>query len=235
MYGELEILAIVPARGGSKGVPRKNIHPLLGKPLVGHVAAVAAAVPDVDMTVVSTDDAQIAATARQAGLQVPFERPAELAGDLVGDHEVLVHALAATEEVCGSRFDVVLMLQPTSPLRRPEHLRGAIHKLVDEGWDAVWSVSPTDSKYHPRKQLTIGEGDGMHPYEDQIAVVPRQHLSRVYHRNGAVYAFTRQCLLEQGTIFGAATAALLINEPMVSIDTLEDFARVEDVLRSRRS
>ena len=75
----------------------------------------------------------------------------------------------------------------------------------------------------------------MHPYEDQVAMVPRQQLSPVYHRNGAVYAFTRQCLLEQGTIFGAATGALLINEPMVSIDTLEDFARVEDVLRSRRS
>lgn len=234
MYDSLEILAIIPARGGSKGVPLKNIHPLLGKPLVSHVASVVDAVPYIDKAVVSTDDPQIAAVARDAGLEVPFERPAELAGDLVGDHEVLVHALLETERVSGRSYDVVLMLQPTSPMRRSEHVTLAIERLADETWDAIWSVSRTDSRYHPRKQLTVGDGDRMHPYEDQLAMVPRQQLSPVFHRNGAVYAFTRACLLEQRTIFGASTGALVIDEPMVSIDTLADFDLVEDALRSRR-
>jgi CMP-N-acetylneuraminic acid synthetase len=221
-------LAVVPARGGSKGVPLKNIHPLLGIPLIAHTARVLSQVPAVDRAVVSTDDDSIAREALRAGLEAPFRRPDSLSGDLVSDQQVLHHALTTLESLGGTRFDVVVMLQPTSPLRRPEHVMSVLEKLTGESWDAVWTVSPTDLRYHPLKQVTVGEGGAMEYYDPRgAAIIARQQLSPVYHRNGAAYAVTRECLLEQRTIKGARTAAVILNEPMVSIDTLGDFAIAE--------
>jgi CMP-N-acetylneuraminic acid synthetase len=221
-------LAVVPARGGSKGVPLKNIHPLLGIPLIAHAARVLSQVPAVDRAVVSTDDDSIAREALRAGLEAPFRRPDSLSGDLVSDQQVLHHALTTMESLEGARFDVVVMLQPTSPLRRPEHVMSVLEKLTGESWDAVWTVSPTDLKYHPLKQVTVGEGGAMEYYDPRgAAIIARQQLFPVYHRNGAAYAVTRECLLEQRTIKGARTAAVILNEPMVSIDTLGDFAIAE--------
>src|SRR5262249_54021121 len=155
MYKNRRILAVVPARGGSKGVPRKNIHPLAGKPLIAHTGELVQSLGWFDRAVVSTDDALIAEAARQCGLEVPFFRPRELDGDLVSDYDVLQHALEETEREGGNRFDIVVMLQPTSPLRRPLHVQKAVDTLIDGGWDSVWTVSPTDLKYHPQKQLRV--------------------------------------------------------------------------------
>jgi CMP-N,N'-diacetyllegionaminic acid synthase len=234
MYRGKRILAIVPARGGSRAVPLKNIHKLAGVPLLVHVATVVQAVREIDRTVVSTDHDDIAAVATEAGLAVPFRRPAELSGDRIGDLEVLVHALDQVEKLDGCRYDVVVMLQPTSPLRRPEHVQAVIHRLIDESRDAVWTVSPTNLKYHPLKQLVIDD-DGSLAYWDQrgARVVTRQELSAVYHRNGAAYAVTRDCLLEQSTVLGATSAAVVIDEPMISIDTEDDFRAAEAVLKNR--
>jgi len=142
--------------------------------------------------------------------------------------------LDQVEKLDGSRYDVVVMLQPTSPLRRPEHVQAVIHRLIDESRDAVWTVSPTNLKYHPLKQLVIDD-DGSLAYWDQrgARVVTRQELSAVYHRNGAAYAVTRDCLLEQSTVLGATSAAVVIDEPMISIDTEDDFRAAEAVLKNR--
>jgi CMP-N,N'-diacetyllegionaminic acid synthase len=228
------VLVVVPARGGSKGVKLKNLHPLLGVPLVGHVGAVVRELPWVDRAVVSTDHREIADAARKSGLDVPFMRPPALSGDLIGDQPVLAHALGETEGVDGGRFDVVVMLQPTSPLRRPAHVAAVVEKLIDEGWDAVWTVSRTDLKYHPLKQLTL-DADGRMDYFDPrgATIIARQQLVPTHTRNGAAYAFTRDCVLVQQTIKGRRTAGIVLDEPMVSIDTLDDFARVEAVLRRR--
>jgi CMP-N-acetylneuraminic acid synthetase len=227
------ILAVVPARGGSKGVPLKNIHPLLGIPLIAHVARVLSQVPGVDRSVVSTDSEAVAGEAVRAGLEAPFRRPESLSGDLVSDQQVLHHALTAMEsQEGGARYDVILMLQPTSPLRRVEHVVSVLEKLILESWDAVWTVSPTDLKYHPLKQLTVAPDGAMEYYDPRgETIIARQQLAPVYHRNGAAYALTRQCLLEQGTIKGARAAAVILSEPMVSIDTLGDFAIAERHLR----
>jgi CMP-N-acetylneuraminic acid synthetase len=225
------ILAVVPARGGSKGVPRKNIHPLAGLPLLAHTARLIAALGYVDRAVVSTDDAVIGATAVAHGLAFPFVRPPAISGDLVGDWPVLEHACREVERIDGHAYDVVVMLQPTSPLRRPEHVTAVITKLVEEGWDAVWTVSPTDSKYHPIKALTVAPDGAMELYlSDAPANPPRQQLAPVFHRNGAAYAFSRECVLEQKTIKGKRTAAVVVEAPLVSIDTLADFARVEAIM-----
>jgi CMP-N,N'-diacetyllegionaminic acid synthase len=226
------ILAVVPARGGSKGVPLKNLRPLCGVSLVAHVGGVVREVPAIDRAVVSTDHPLIAEEAERAGLAAPFRRPDDLGGDLVSDYDVLHHALTTMEAIDGVRYEVVVMLQPTSPLRRPAHVTAVLEKLTREGWDAVWTVSPTDLKYHPLKQLTVG-ADGAMAYCDPRAagVIARQQLTPVYHRNGAAYAFTRACLLEQGAILGPRSAAVVIEEPMLSIDTLDDFRLVEERMR----
>ena len=234
MLAGKRILVVVPARGGSKGVKLKNIHPLLGIPLISHLAPVIGELTFLDRWVVSTDHPQIVEAAQAIGIDAPFTRPEMLAGDRIGDIDVLCHALEATERTDGLRYDAVVMLQPTSPLRTPAHVEATVRKLIDGAWDAVWTVSPTDMKYHPLKQLTIAEDGAMNYFDPRGAqIIARQQLAPVYHRNGAAYAFTRECLLEQRTIMGARTAVVVIDEPMVSIDTLEDFARVEAALRER--
>ena len=236
MLGSKRILAVVPARGGSKGVPLKNLHPLQGIPLIAHVGRVARDIPAIDRAMVSTDHPEIAAEAERAGLAAPFMRPAELSGDLVSDFQVLEHALTAAERLDGVTYDVVLMLQPTSPLRRAAHVQAVLDKLVKEGWDAVWTVSATELKYHPLKQLVVGGGGELSYFDPGgAAIVARQQLRPVYHRNGVAYAFTRACLLEQRTIMGARSAAVVLDEPLVSIDTLDDFRLAERELERRAS
>lgn len=235
MMLDRRVLAVVPARGGSKGVPLKNIHPLDGKPLIAHVAdAVKELEGMIDRTVVSTDHDEIAKEAAAVGLDVPFRRPDRLSGDRVGDLEVLVHATRETERIDDVHYDVIVMLQPTSPLRRARHVRACVRKLIDESFDAVWTVSPTDLKYHPLKQLSLGADGRLTLFDERGAqIVARQQLTPVYHRNGCAYAFTRSCIVNQKTTFGSKTGAVIITEPMISIDSEEDFAKVESVLSDR--
>jgi CMP-N-acetylneuraminic acid synthetase len=227
------VLAVCPARGGSKGIPRKNLRPFLGVPLVARVGHLVREIPLIDRAVVSTDDPEIAKVAAEAGLDAPFVRPEALSGDRIGDAPVLQHALEATETLDGVRYDVVLMLQPTSPLRRAEDVVGALRMLVEGDWDAVWTVSATDSKAHPLKQLVIEAGRLSYWDPKGAAIVARQELAPVYHRNGVAYAISRRCLVERGSILGPRTGAWVVPGEMVSIDTLWDLELAELILRKR--
>jgi CMP-N,N'-diacetyllegionaminic acid synthase len=225
------ILVVVPARGGSKGIPLKNLQSLAGAPLVAHAARAAAAVDCIDRAVVSTDHPAIRAAAMAAGLEAPFLRPASLSGDRIGDIEVLAHALQATEAATGEHFDVVLMLQPTSPLRDPGQVRAVLAKLVDEALDSVWTVSATDSKFHPLKQLCLDENGALSLWDPRgAAIVARQQLTTVYHRNGVAYALTRHCLLVQRSLLGMRAGAIVIEGPVANIDTAADLAHAESLL-----
>jgi CMP-N-acetylneuraminic acid synthetase len=184
-------------------------------------------IPMIDRAVVSTDHPEIARVAREAGLDTPFLRPEDLSGDRISDAQVLRHALSEVERIDGLGYDIIVMLQPTSPLRRAEHVIDAIRMLVAGGWDAVWTLSVTDSKEHPLKQLSVEQGR-LDYYDSRGAeIIARQQLTPVYHRNGAAYAVTRHCLVEDGTIKGERTGALVIQDPMVSIDTLWDLELAE--------
>ena len=224
-------MAVVPARGGSKGIPLKNLRPVLGVPMVARVGRVILEVPEIDRAVVSTDHEKIAQVAEDAGISAPFRRPPELSGDRIGDAEVLGHALVEMERLDGVTYDVVVMLQPTSPLRRPEHVSAAISKLVDGCWDAVWTISQTDSKAHPLKQLVVEDGELDYHDPAGATIVARQQLCPLYHRNGVAYAVTRRCLIEQNSIKGNRTGALLLDGHFVSIDTDFDIALVEFLMR----
>ena len=221
------ILVVCPARGGSKGIPLKNLQPFLGVPLVAHVGQLVAEIPAIDRAIVSTDSPEIAEVARESGLDVPFYRPEELSGDRISDLEVLSHALIEMEKQDGVTYDIVVMLQPTSPLRRTEHVRDTIRMLIDGDWDAVWTVSETDSKNHPLKQLTVS--DDRLDYYDQSGkqIIARQQLVPLYHRNGVAYAIRRSCLLDQQSIKGERCGALVIAGHMISIDTLWDLELAE--------
>ncbi len=224
------VLAVVPARGGSKGIPMKNLRTVCGRPLVALAGEVARAVPEIDRRVVSTDHLEIVSVARDAGLDAPFMRPDSISGDRIGDWDVLSHALLATEALDGVIYDIIVMLQPTSPLRLPSDVSGTIRMLVDSDYDAVWSVSETDTKSHPLKQLMVK--NGLMEYWDSrgAQIIARQQLDPVYHRNGVAYAITRSCLLDQKTIKGYRTGAYIVSGENISIDTESDIEMVELVL-----
>lgn len=231
------VLAVVPARGGSKGLPRKNLQPLLGRSLVAHVGECVGAMPIIDRAVVSTDDEAIAAEAEAAGIAAPFRRPVNIAGDRIGDLEVLLHAINTIEALDKVEYDVVLMLQPTSPLRRPEDVVLTVERLVEGGFDAVWSVGPTDLKYHPLKQLLVDPDSGNITLFDERGrdIIARQQLTEIYHRNGVAYAFTRACLLDYKSIYGVKTGAVVIDRPVISIDTKEDLIAAEKIMEDEKT
>lgn len=231
MYQGKRILAVVPARGGSRGVPLKNIRPLAGKPLLAYSADIVRKAGIFDSAVVSTDHEGIADVARQHGLEVPFFRTESLSGDFVGDTEVLAHALKEMDRLRGTPFDVVVMLQPTCPLRKASHVISAVTLLHEGGWDAVWSVTRADLKFHPLKQLTMEEDGSMNlVLPEGRKIIARQQLYPTYIRNGAVYAMTRQCLLGQKTTLGRRSTGLVIEDKLVNIDTVDDFARAEQII-----
>ena len=221
------MLAVVPARGGSKGIPLKNLKEIGGRSLVALAGDVARKVPEIDRRIVSTDHDKIVATAIDAGLEAPFLRPEDISGDRISDWDVLSHALISMESLDEVNYDIVVMLQPTSPLRRVSDVSETIKMLVEKNLDAVWSVSITDSKAHPLKQLVIRE-DRMDYWDAKGAnIIARQQLEPVYHRNGVAYAITRSCLLEQGSIKGALTGAYVVEGTQISIDTEWDIELIE--------
>ena len=221
------ILVVCPARGGSKGIPLKNLQPFLGVPLVARVGHLVSDIPEVDRAIVSTDSEEIASIARESGLDVPFYRPEELSGDRISDLEVLTHALVEMEKQDDVNYDIVVMLQPTSPLRLTEHVVDTIKMIIDGDWDAVWTVSETDSKNHPLKQLTVKDGQLDYYDESGKQIIARQQLVPVYHRNGVAYAIKRSCLLDQQSIKGERTGALVLEGNLVSIDTYWDLELAE--------
>lgn len=229
------ILAVCPARGGSKGIPLKNLAPFLGVPLVAHVGKLISEIPQIDRAVVSSDHPEIIKVAEQSGLEAPFRRPESLSGDQISDTQVLTHALQEMERIDRVHYDIVLMLQPTSPLRKKEHVMQTLDMLVAGKYDAVWTVSETDSKNHPLKQLMVHDGQLKHYDSQGHTIIARQQLQPLYHRNGVAYAITRTCLLEKQNISGDRTGALILPDHYVSIDTLWDLKLCEFIFHNYHS
>lgn len=201
--------------------------------MVARVGEVVRALPTIDRAVVSTDHEEIAGVAEANGIAAPFRRPPAISGDRIGDRDVLVHALHEMERLDGITYDIIVMLQPTSPLRRPEHVQAAMEMLVKGSWDAVWTLSETDSKEHPLKQLTVTAGELDYYDPAGKSIIARQQLKPVYHRNGIAYAITRDCLINQGGIKGRRTGGLVLEGHFVSIDTEWDIALAEFIMSSQ--
>ena len=224
------VLAIVPARGGSKGVPGKNLRPLAGRLLIEYAADVARQSGVVDRTIVSTDSAEIADAARRIGMEVPFLRPAELSQDESPMLGVIQHAVRELE-TRGWVPAVVVLLQPTSPLRRPEHVRHAVARLRDSGADSVVTVVEVPKHLSPDYVMRIEDGV-LRPFlPEGAAVTRRQDARAAYSRDGTVYAFRRETLERHGSIYGADCRPLVIPaSESLSIDTAEDWEQAERLL-----
>lgn len=213
------MLAVVPARGGSKGLPGKNLKPVGGISLVGRAARLARSLDWIDHAVLSTDDATIAAEGARYGLDVPFMRPAELASDTASSADMWRHAWLASEAHFGRRFDVSLLLEPTSPLRRADDLAATMAALVDGGHRSAATVSRTPAHYTPHKTLTVDDAGRIGFYRtDGAAFAARQRIPAYFHRNGLCYAATRSALIDEGEIIGSDCAAVIVDRPVVNID-----------------
>lgn len=219
----MKILCVIPARGGSKGVPRKNIKPLGGVPLIGYTIRAARAVkPAFDALAVSTEDKEIASVAKSFGVDV-VERPEELAEDQTKSEPVLAHALEVFEAE-GKRFDGVMLLSPTNPFRNPVFIEQAISRFSKGSFDTVVGVVPI-YKYQYRI-----DGAGATPMYSERK--NRQERNPVWLENGALY-LSRAELIRQGKIFGERVGHVAMDElSSINIDSPVDFSHAEAVVQS---
>ena len=206
----MRILGLVPARGGSKGVPGKNVRPLAGHTLLEYTARAARESGVLDRVVLSTDSPEIADAGRRAGLEVPFMRPVRLAADETPMVPVIEHALTEVSRD-GWSPDIVVLLQPTSPLRRPDHIRAAVAMLRDTGADSVVTVVEVPRHLSPDYVMRI-EGGRLEPFlPDGARVTRRQDARPAYSRDGTVYAFRRSTIERTGGIYGDDCRPLVID------------------------
>jgi N-acylneuraminate cytidylyltransferase len=237
MVERAEVLAIVPARGGSKGIPRKNIRDFAGAPLIAYSIAAGLQAESVTRVIVSTDDEQIAAVAREWGAQTPFLRPAEHAQDNTTDLPVFQHALAWLDEHEGYRPDVLLQLRPTSPVRPQGMVDAAVRLLLEHPEaDSVRGVVPAGQNPHKMWRIDPASGqmrnlldvEGIpEPYN-----APRQALPPVYWQTGHIDAIRPAAILRQGSMSGKLILPLLLDPRFtVDIDNLNDWARAEWLVR----
>lgn len=234
-YQGLNILAVVPARGGSKGIPRKNLREVCGKSLIGWAAEVVGSLPWIDHGIISTDDPDMAAEAMRCGLDAPFLRPQELATDGATAVAAWKHAWMEAEGYYNCVFDVSLYLEPTSPCRRPEDVQRTMDALLDgEHWAAA-TVSRTPSSFTPHKTLEIDpDGDIRFYLADGAGYSIRQKIPAYYHRNGICYAVRRETLLRHGYIIEKNCRAVPIERTVVNIDEPWDLELAELVLARAR-
>jgi len=224
------IVGLIPARGGSKGIPRKNLRPLAGRPLIEHTCLAARASRRLTRTIVSTDSAEIAKVARRVGVEVPFIRPAELATDQAPSVGVVLHALDWLRRHEPPVPDVVVLLQPTAPLRRAEDIDRAVALLCQSGADSVVSVSAVPADYHPDWQLSIRDGRLVSWRGGPLSQLPRrrQDLPSTLTRDGAIYAVRSQAVEATGSLYGQQTVAYRMDgNRSVNIDTDEDWQWAE--------
>ena len=229
------VLALVPARSGSKGIPDKNMRLLAGRTLLEYAAETAAASGVVDRSVLSTDSERIAAEGRRAGLEAPFLRPAALARDDTPMLPVIEHALDALEHD-GWAAEVVLLLQPTSPLRRPEHIRAAVQQLRDSGADSVVTVVELPKHFSPDYVMRVNDGRLVPFLAEGGRVARRQDARPAFVRDGTVYAFWSRTVRETHSIYGRDCRPLVLSaRDSMTIDTPDDWNEAERRLRAAGS
>lgn len=230
-----KVLGLITARGGSKGVPRKNIRPLCGKPLLAYTAEAALKAKTLTRVILSTEDEEIAEVGEQCGLEVPFLRPMELAGDATPSLSVVLHALSVLEKP-GETFDAVCLLQPTNPLRRAADIDACVLLLIESKADAVVSVLPVPHEYNPHWVFWKDEANKMSlALGGDEPVARRQDLPAAFHRDGTIYVTRRETLINRQSLYGENTQGYEI-QPQFSanIDTETDWETIENRISTAR-
>lgn len=226
----MKILVVIPARGGSKGIPHKNIKPLAGKPLIHYTIDVARQIVADEDICVSTDDSEIIQCVEEYGLKVPFVRPEELATDTAGTYEVLLHALNFYEQQ-GNQYDVVLLLQNTSPFRTANQVKEAL-ALYQSDIDMVVSVKECSAnpyycvfEENQEGYLKICKGDGN--------ITRRQDAPKVYEYNGAIYVINPQSLKQMPlNRFSRRIKYVMDEQSSLDLDTMNDWKVAELIVNN---
>ncbi|MEK7590516.1 MAG: acylneuraminate cytidylyltransferase family protein [Patescibacteria group bacterium] len=231
-----KILGIITARGGSKGFPGKNIKPLLGKPLLAYSIEAAKSSGVFDRLIVSTEDEKIAEVARQYGCEVPFMRPKELARDDTPHLPVIQHAMQWLKENEKYEPDYVMILQPTSPLRQPFHMKEAVELIQKTGADSVMGVSEVPDNFTPTEVMRIKEDGTLQLFDGNPVykrAVRRQDLPQCHASNGALYLFKTHLIFNKKNpnFYGEKVAPYVFDKKYaVDINTHQDWEEAEEAL-----
>ncbi len=230
---ELNVLGIVPARAGSKGIAKKNIRKVADKPLIAYSIEAALQSKAIQRLIVSTDSPEIAKCARNYGAEIPFLRPAEISQDDTHGVEPVLHALEWLNAREGYHPDFVMLLQPTSPLRTVSDIRSAIQLVVDKSADGV--VSVTFAKQHPWWTKVLNEDGTLTDFiKSDLSSTRRQDLTPLYVLNGAIYLARTEVILTHQTFFTSRTYAYVMPaERSIDIDTSWDLYLADLILRER--
>jgi len=228
------ILGVIPARGGSKTIPRKNVKSLLGRPLIAYTIVPALKSKMLSRVIVSSDNDEIIRVARRYGADVPFVRPKKLATDLVLALDVMKHAVLEAEKQEGRKYDYAVMLQPTTPLRTTEDIDCALAKLVETKADSVISVVGV-GPIHPMRMKRIVNDKLVDYTKEGVENMPKELLPPIYIRNGAIYAVKRDILVEKNSFKGNDCRPYQMpEERSVNIDSQMDFLLAEAVMRKMK-
>lgn len=223
MYKDKKILAVIPARGGSKGIPNKNIRMLGGKPLIAHTIDAALNCPYIDYVMVSTDSLSIAEISRENGASVPFMRPTDLANDTAKTIDVLCHVI---NELGEEKYDILVLLQPTSPLRDSNDISRAIEMFLDANVHSLVSVSLVNE--HPLLMRTVDENKCLMPIISfPSSTVRRQDFPSYYRINGAIYINNINELNQSSSLNDNNTGYIMKPSHSIDIDEEVDFIIAE--------
>ncbi|OGL65173.1 CMP-N-acetlyneuraminic acid synthetase [Candidatus Uhrbacteria bacterium RIFCSPLOWO2_01_FULL_47_24] len=229
MYNQHSILGVIPARGGSKGVPRKNVRMLAGKPLIGWTIEAALRSGVFDCVAVVTDNQEIAEVAKKYGAEVPFMEPAELASDMVKGMEVILYTMdwfAAHDK----QYDLLMCLQPTSPLRTAEDIRGALAFMEDKQAQSVVSVCKVE--HSPLWANTLPPDLSLQGFIKENVNMPRQALEQFFRLNGAIYLAEWEYLLKHKTLYAENSYGYIMpTERSIDIDSELDLYITEALLK----
>ncbi len=226
----MRVLGLIPARGGSKGVPGKNKKNLGDKPLIQYTLETAKTSKLLTDIVISTDDIEIAAIGQKMGVDVPFLRPEVLASDTAKSIDVVQHAVAYLNEM-DQNYDAVCLLQPTTPFRESTSIDLAINTYLTKGLDSLISVLPVPHEFNPHWVFEEKKGNLSISTGEKEIISRRQDLPAAYHRDGSIY-LTSIALIQQGTFYGTKMGYILSNPAShINIDTLEDWAVAEELLK----
>jgi CMP-N-acetylneuraminic acid synthetase len=230
----VNILGLIPARGGSKAIPRKNIVNLAGKPLLAYTCEAALSSRRLTRLILNTDDQEIAAVGLEYGVEAPFMRPAHLAGDEAPILPVLQHAVQWLAANQGFHTDVLVLLQPTSPLRRAEHIDAAVDLLLGSGADTVVSVQEVPHQYNPVSLMQVGDQGCLEPFMEGEMILRRQDKPRVYARNGPAILALQKQTLDSGRLYGDKVIPYIMGPlESVDIDDQDDLTLVEALIQSQ--
>jgi CMP-N,N'-diacetyllegionaminic acid synthase len=231
----MRVLGLIPARGGSKGIPGKNIKLLGGKPLLHYTAEAALEATNLTDVILSTDDEQIAEEGRKAGIEVPFMRPASLSDDQSPTLPVIVHALQELKQL-GKEYDVVCLLQLTTPFRQKGFIDRAIRQLIAQATDSLVSVLKVPHEFNPHWTFErTPEGTLRIATGERMIITRRQELPDAYYRDGSIYLTRCAVIIEQNSLYGESIGYIESNIiHHVNLDTQEDWAKAESILKKIR-